>query len=958
MARVLGPLAVALDAGEVSLASQREQDVLAVLVQRRGLLVSPDVLLDQVWRDAAVGLEPAAVHTVVARLRRRVGADVVVTEPGRGYRLGPVAVDEDRYAARWADARTARLAGRAGEAVHALREALGLWRGATAYDGVSDHLVTAERVRLAESRVAVTEELCRLLLAEPGREPALAAYELAVALLEEHPLREEPYAAAMWAAYRLRRPAEALATYRLLRGRLRQELGVDPSPELQALHQRVLDQDPALEPSPRATGRTPARVPVPLTETVGRDAEIQAVVDDIAAGRRLLTLVGPGGIGKSRVLHEVGGRLAGDVGYVDLVTRTDVTPDGLAAAVAEALDLGDVDRGVLGAAIGNRSVVLLLDEAEWALEPVAELVQTLLGACPALVVVATSRVPLGVLGERVVPLRPLASPEPDDDGPAVLAAPAVRLFVARLLDLAPEFDVSRLDPALLGEIARRVDGLPLGLVILAGHGATRAVPDLAALLDHPLDVAAVTRAPGPRQRSLRETLAWSVERLGPDERTLFRRLGVFNAVIDPRAARAVATAVDAGRPADVDESLRLLVREGLLQVDRTDDRLRYRMLRTVMDLAIEELDATGEHAACTAAWRRWYAERWRGQPRSDAVLEDVHLLYDDYLDALDGAIAEDPGMATDLLVTLSRYWAFGHLRSTGVQWAGRLLASDELTELDRARVRLSRAMLDTGSSAQSLADLEAALPVLEAAGRWPDLVSAHMGLALRHSLSGESAQARRCAQDAVDVARRVSDERLADALGVLAVVQADAGEAAAARTTVLEATTLLRSTSSVAARVAVASNLADALLNARDSAAALRLVEEVLPVAQSVAGRSTVDFLVATAGWANLLENRRRPALALFRSVLVAVRGDVTASRYAVESVLGAACALVELEDDDAAEVLGDARHWLADSGYRLAPALRQRLDGLGATDPVDGVGSLARPSDRLLAVLDRYRDG
>jgi predicted ATPase/DNA-binding winged helix-turn-helix (wHTH) protein len=964
MARVLGPLAVALDDGGVLLASQRERDVLALLVLRRGLLVTPEVLLDLVWQDAAIGLAPSAVHTVVARLRRRVGPGVVITEPGRGYRLGAVEVDEDRYAARSADARTARLAGRTEDAAEGLRAALGLWWGDLAYDGVSDHLVTSERARLTESRVGLTEELCRHLLGQPGTEPAHEAYGLAVDLLERYPLREEPYAAAMWAAYRLRRPADALSTYRLLRTRLRHELGIDPSPELQALHRRVLDQDPLLDPSPRAVSRVsrgPARVPVPLTETVGREDEIATVLAGVGQGRRLLTIVGPGGVGKSRVLHEVGGRLAEtwEVGYVDLNGRSDVSVGGLAHAVAAALDMGDVHgpdaTDELVASMGSRRLLLLLDEAEWALDPVAELVQTLLDRCPGLVVVTTSRVSLRILGEQTVLVEPLPCPAEDADREAVLASPAVRLFVARLLDLAPELDVAGLDPDLLGEVARRVDGLPLGLVILAGHGATRSQPDLLDLLDHPLDVPAVTRAPGSRHRSLRETLAWSVGRLGPDERALLRRLGVFNSVIDPEAARAVATAVDAARPGDVDESLRLLVREGLLQVERTPSGLRYRMLRTVMDLAVEELDAAGEHDRCTAAWRRWYAERWRGRPRSDAVLEDVHAFYDDYLDAMDGAVTHDPAAAVDLLVTLTRYWSFGHLRGVGAEWATRVLDAEGLTDVDRARVRLARAMLDSGATDRSVADLDAALPLLEAAGRWPDLVSAHMGLALGRSLTGSGDAAIASAEAGVAVARRVSDERLADALGVLAVVQADAGRPDAALATVAEARTLLRTIPSVAARVAVASNLADALINAGDSAAALGLLDQVLPVAEHVGGRSTVDFLAATAGWANLLEGRTRAALALFRSVLVAVRGDLTSSRYAIEAALGAGCCLAELGDEDATELLDLARGWLAESGHTLPPAIRQRVEGLPTGSAV--VTTLSGPRDRLLAILEHYRE-
>ena len=648
-----------------------------------------------------------------------------------------------------------------------------------------------------------------------------------------------------------------------------------------------------------------------------------------------MTVTGPGGIGKTRVLHEAGARLAAtwDVGYVDLNAFSDVSVGGLAEAVAAAFGVDDVSArdpvdGV-AAGLGSRQLLLLLDEAERALEPVAALVQTLLDRCPGLAVVTTSRVSLRILGERIVLVGHCRAP---------WRAPTARPCCRRrpYACSSPGCSTWRWistwagwTPRCSGEVARRVDGLPLGLVILAGHGATRSFPDLAALLDNPLDVAPLTRTSAPRHRSLRDTLAWSVGRLGPQERALFRRLGVFNNVIHPQAARAVVTAVDGVGPGDVDESLRLLVREGLLQLDRADSGLRYRMLRTVMDLAVDELDDAGEHERCTKAWRRWYAERWRDQPRSDAVLEDVDVFYDDYLDALDGALTDDPAAAVELLATLTRYWSFGHLRGVGMRWATRVLDVDGLTELDQARVRLARALLDSGSTDRSTADLGAALPVLAAAGRWPDLVSAHMGLALGHSLSGRSDVAQQSAQEAVAVARRVSDERLADALGVLAVVRADAGQAEAALATVAEARTLLRSTSSVAARVAVASNLADALLNAGDSAAALGLVDEILPIGRQLGGRSTVDFLAATAGWANLLEGRTRPALAHFRSVLVAVRGDLAGSRYAVEAALGAGCGLAEVGDEHAAEVLALARGWVDEAGHALAPAIRHRLDGL-----------------------------
>ncbi len=949
--QVLGPLSVSLPGRTVDLRGQRPRDVLAVLVQRRGYAVPAEVLLDTVWGAEAGPLTTATVHTVVARVRRALGTTAVLTD-GLGYRLGRADVDEDEFEARCATARDASARGRLVEATESYRIAVGMWRGDTAYAGVSDDLAGVARARLAESRSRAVEELCSLLLGQQDRGSAQEAHDLAAAMVRAHPLRELPYAHLMHAEYRLGRQAEALAVYRDLRRRLREDLGIDPSARVEQLHRQVLAQDPGLDRTdpapetslpPRGARARAARVPVPLTTTVGRDAEIGSVLAAVEQGRRLVTLVGPGGVGKSRLLAEIGARLAAStpVSYLDLAGLGEVGVDGLADAAAVALGLGSSDRAPvdgLVAGLARREDVVLVDEAEWAVDAVGAVVSEVLGRCPGVRFVVTSRVPLRVVGERQVVVGPLACPPVRTSGRDVLAAPAARLLAERLADhgTGEDFEDDQLD--LLGRIARRVDGLPLALEIVAGHAGTHTLDELVALLDLPLDVVAVERHHSPRHRSLRDTIGWSVDRLAPAARAVLFRLGVFAGSIDPAAAAAVAAPV---RPApgatvahaaveldarQVDSTVRSLAREGLLHVDREGPRLTFRMLRTIRDLALEGLDESGERAVCTARMRRWYAERWRGQPRSDALIDDVQRHYDDYLAALREALPVDPGAAVDLALTLTRFWLFGSLRGIGVRWTTRVLAAPGVEGIDRARVLLARGMLDKTDPDRSYADLIEAIPALEQSGDPPFLVSAYMAVALHETHRGRSEPAVAAARRAVDVGRMTDGERLADALGVLAVVQGDVPDEVGTLATVEEALGLLRSTRSRAARVAVTSNLAHSLLNVGHPRQALSLVEGVLEIAGGVGGAATVDFLLETAGWAALACGQPHRALGLYADVLAALGAEAGLSQYGISAALGAACALVQIGDPTAGRAMEIAVRRLHASGFAVPPMIRGPL--------------------------------
>ena len=966
---VLGSLVVAGPSGLQPVRGRRPADLLALLAQRRGAPVAADVLLDRVWGEAATGITPGTVHTVVARLRRTMGAEGIRSEPG-GYRLGQVELDADDFEAGCTRARRAAAAGEWAAAGDSFRAALALWRSDVAYAGVSDDLVEAERARLAEARARATESLCRLLLGlvddpsgraasdpplpEVGPDHAAEALMLAAELVQRHPLRETPAGLLALAAYRCGRPADALETLAALRSRLRGELGVDPSRPISELQQQILAADPRLDAprprgpvragSPRRRGGVARRPPVPMTETIGRDAEIASVLGALAEGRRLVTLVGPGGVGKSRLLAEVAARLGEDaagvpplLGYLDLAGLGRLAEAELAEAAAVALgvggDAGDPVASLVQALVAARGV-LLVDEAEWLPETVGDLLGRLIAHCRGVQAVVTSRVPLAVAGERLVVLSPLACAPARSFGVDVLGAPAVRLLAARMTDAGHPPEPA--DAETLGRIARRVDGLPLALEIVAGHAAAYRPEDLLDLLETPLDVEALQRGVPERHRSLRDTLSWSVQRLTEPQVRVLARLAVFAGPIDPAAA-VVVCADGHAASAVVDSWLRALVREGLVGVQRSAPRLQFRLLRTVRDLAGELLDELGERRECERRLRRWYAARWLGQPRSDALIEDVLLHYDDYLAALAGAIETDPEAAAEIVVTLSRFWLFGSLRAIGHRWTARVLAGAELDELRAARVRLCQAMLNKTDPVESQVDVLRALPVLQRWGERADLVSAHMVIALHETHGGHSEEATVAARQAVEVAREVGLERLCDALGVLAVVRSDARDHDETLAVVDEALAALGSARSTVAQVAVTSNLAHALINVGLPRRALALVDEVLPVAGHLAGSGSVDFLIETSGWAALGAGQPQRALRHFGDVVAALGAQVGRSQYGISASIGAAAALAEVGAAEAPVAARLARRWFAGSGFAPPPYIAVALavlDEVVAADP------------------------
>ncbi|WP_460405939.1 BTAD domain-containing putative transcriptional regulator, partial [Actinophytocola sediminis] len=577
---VLGPLAVwAPNDDPVTVPEARVRTLLARLLVAPGRVVSADRLIDDLW-GAALPANPAdALQTVVSRLRRAIGAGLVVRRPP-GYLLDvpPDAVDSGRFAGL-AD-RARRVADPAEQAA-LLAEALGLWRG-DAFAGFP--FAGAEATALAERRLVAWEDHAQARL-RLGEHAALAG-ELR-ALVDQYPLRERLRAAHIRALHGAGRTTDALEDYRRMRRQLHDELGLEPGAELVALHQRLL----------RAAPPPTRPLPTPPTALVGRDSAV-ADVRALLGEHRLVTLTGPGGVGKTRLALAVA-RTGDEVCLVELAgLPRETTPDGLADVVAAALGVRDgarprssVER--LADLLRDRRLLLVLDNCEHVVDPVAMLVAPLLAAGAR--VLATSREPLDIAGEYRWEVPPLDLPPPGAPPAEVLGSGAVRLFTARAAAAgftAPADDTetnTETNTELIATICRRVDGLPLAIELAAARVRVLGVAGLAdRLTDRFAVLTGGPRDAPPRQRTLRAVLDWSWELLTSAERTVLRRLAIFADGCAIAAAEALC-AGDGVRPAQVLDLLTRLVDRSLVVVTHTADGPRYRLLESVSAYATEQL---------------------------------------------------------------------------------------------------------------------------------------------------------------------------------------------------------------------------------------------------------------------------------------------------------------------------------------------------------------------------------
>ncbi|KAB2386149.1 AfsR/SARP family transcriptional regulator [Actinomadura montaniterrae] len=684
---VLGPLMGWTSGGTpVRVPEPKVRTLLAVLLA--GLLAEPgravpvDRLIDALWGDRPPRNPVGTLQARVSQLRKVLddaepGARALVAArpPGYALDLPPDAVDAGGFAALLA------RAGRAADPVakaHLLGSALALWRG-PAFEGFADApFAEALAAGLEERRLAALEEHAEARL-DLGEHAAVAA-DLTPAVAE-HPLRERLRAAHLRALYRAGRRAEALAGYHDLRERLAADLGVDPGPELTALYQSMLEQDPSETRRPR----TAPRLPAALGELIGREREVERARALLAA-HRLVTLTGTGGVGKTRLAVETAARSAAvhpdGVWFVELAAGRPATPAEVARRIGHVLGLRDEaapDPGSgaaerLGEALRARRTLLVLDNCEHVIEQVADLAGRLLAAAPGLRILATSREPLGLPDERLLIVPPLDLPAPDAHLDALPESGAVRLFAARASAADPGFALDAASAPWVAAICRRLDGVPLALELAATRVRAFGVRELAARLDDRFRVLADGRRGGPeRQRTLRAVIDWSWGLLGEDERAVLRRLAVHAGGCTLAAAEDVCGA-DAGVLARlVDRSLVARARDG-----------RYRLLESVAAYGLERLREAGEEAELRRRHVRYYTDLAR---RADEQLRGPEQ--SEWLERLDQESANlraalDHGAGLPLVNALGWYW---HLRGRfGEAQCAFKEALEASTEADPGRV--------------------------------------------------------------------------------------------------------------------------------------------------------------------------------------------------------------------------------------------------------------------------------
>jgi predicted ATPase/DNA-binding SARP family transcriptional activator len=575
---VLGPLLVSRPQGPVELKAPKQRALLAVLLLAyRSESVSAARLVDELWGESPPATAAKALQVHLSRLRSTLGPEqpIVTLPSGYAVRLEPEQLDLARFEALSERARAARREGDLEAASALWRDALALFRGPPLADVPLLSSMAAEVGRLGELQLTAVEERIAVDL-ELGEHVA-AVGELQ-AMVAEHPYRERLHAQLMLALYRSGRQADALDAFRHARRTLVENLGLEPGRELQQLENAVLAQDPALDlllvepprPRPVAVPALPAS-PGPL---IGRDADLDAAAALLAEpGVRLITLTGPGGIGKTRLALELArreaGRFADGARFVPLGTIED--PERVLPEFARALEVPEDDGpSALAGFVADRELLLVADNLEQVVDAAPDLGE-LLAASPRTKLVATSRASLRLAGEHELPVPPLAG----DAGR--------ELFEARARAVHPRLTLSAEDAECIVRICERLDGLPLAIELAAARSKVLTPPAILDRLEQRLDLLTAGPRDAPeRQRTLRAAIGWSYELLDEEARALFARLGVFVGGFTLETAEAVAG------PDALDE-IAALVDQSLV----THDGDRFDMLESIRAYALEQLQASG-----------------------------------------------------------------------------------------------------------------------------------------------------------------------------------------------------------------------------------------------------------------------------------------------------------------------------------------------------------------------------
>ncbi|MBV8989316.1 MAG: hypothetical protein JO372_12230 [Solirubrobacterales bacterium] len=720
-------------------------------------------LIEALWEEKLPAMPRNALQHHVARLRSAVGPEWIVASP-QGYALKDAGVDALRFEELLSRARVALREADAQRGAELISLALELWRG-PALQGLTDtSWLRAEAQRLEALRVDALEEQFEAALALGENREIVPGLRTA---LEESPFRERLWGQLMLALYRSGRQADALETFHEARRVLGQELGLEPGPQLRRVQEAILAQDPAIAPVP-VVPRRRGNLPAPSTSFIDREQDLAQLVG-LVREHRLVTLVGPPGVGKTRLALEA--LRASESESRDGAWLVELARAGGGADVARLLAQAFEARGAdpLARALArlrDADAIVLFDACEHALAEAARVVAIVLADCPQVRVLATSREVLHLAGEVRVTVGPL--PLADSWSTNGAGSPAVQLFAARARAARPRFELTAETAPLAAEVALRADGLPLAIELAAARLNVLGLAELLAVVDRRLALLRDRLPSDPIRTALQELVDWSYELLHVDEKTLLHQIAVHRG----GASLASLLAVSANHGLDdatVRYLLGALVDKSIVSVSFPEEQARYDLLDTVRDYVLDRLAESGGLAAARKAHAEYFgtsSEAARAGLRGPDWLVWTKRLEREN-DNLWAALmyardAPDPGVAIRLGASLGWYFSFSQRVSEGRQFLelAAATASDDApvqlwVDLLASVCFLATEELELDSAVRAA---ERALALAASVFEPCETAEARALLALALVRSGERERAGRLADEARRSAEAVGDQ--------------------------------------------------------------------------------------------------------------------------------------------------------------------------------------------------------